>query len=416
MKRLGVELYGELIGTLRGVDSATFDFEADPAAIERYGVNSRILSAAIPLTPKPNRAKAKHRRNFFQELLPEGDQLAAMNAAARLAPGDVLGFLARYGRDIAGALQIWDLDDPTEPPTPELLPVAEDRIRELLDEPFAYPLANRPAVGKTSLAGVQPKIVLARTDDGWAQAVGGAPSTHILKPIVRRHPSLVYDEEYGARLARILGLASHNTWMAEFAGTPALVIERFDRDRSVFGGRIHQEDFNQALGAGGNAKYQEFGGAVSLGRVADVLGVVGAGGDRAVLARMIVLAVAIGNLDMHAKNLGLIHSPDGSISLAPAYDVVPHTQLAGVDGRMALAIGREYRHAALTRNHLVAEIATWGLRSAVDLVDETLAAIAQVVELEQPNPHADPRVHQSVRQFTANLRADRPAGSVPTEA
>ncbi|NKY37164.1 type II toxin-antitoxin system HipA family toxin [Nocardia speluncae] len=229
MKRLGVELYGDLIGTLRGADSTTFDIRADPDAIERYGVNSRILSAAIPLTPKPNRAKAKHRRNFFRELLPEGDQLAAMNAAAGLASGDVLGFLSRYGRDIAGALQIWDLDDPNEPPTPELLPVTAARVRELLDEPFVYPLANRPAVGKTSLAGVQPKIVLARTDDGWAQAVGGAPSTHILKPVVRQHPTLIYDEEYGARLARVLGLASHDTWMATFAGTPALVIERWLR-------------------------------------------------------------------------------------------------------------------------------------------------------------------------------------------
>lgn len=413
MKRLGVELYGDLVGTLRGDDSATFDFEADPDALERYGVNSRILSAAIPLTPKPNRVKAKHRRNFFRELLPEGDQLAAMNAAARLAPGDVLGFLARYGRDIAGALQIWDLDDPSEPPTPELLPVTEERIRELLDEPFAYPLANRPAVGKTSLAGVQPKIVLARTDDGWAQAVGGAPSTHILKPVVQQHPTLIYDEEYGARIARVLGLASHATWMTTFAGTPALVIERFDRDRAIFGGRIHQEDFNQALGASGNAKYQEFGGAVSLSRVADVLGVVGAGGDRTVLARMIVLAVALGNLDMHAKNLGLIHAPDGSISLAPAYDVVPHTHLAGVDGRMALAIGREYRHAALTREHLVAEVASWGLRAAAALVDETLAAVAEAVELEHPHPAADPRVHQGVRQFTANLRSERPVGMQP---
>ncbi|MGW0003323.1 type II toxin-antitoxin system HipA family toxin [Nocardia grenadensis] len=221
MKRLGVELYGDMVGTLQGADSAIFDFEADTAAIDRYGINSRILSAAIPLTPKPNRAKAKHRRNFFQELLPEGDQLAAMNAAARLAPGDVLGFLARYGRDVAGALQIWDLDDPSEPPTPELLPITEERVRELLDEPFLYPLANRPAVGKTSLAGVQPKIVLTRTGEGWAQAVGGAPSTHILKPVVRQHPTLIYDEEYGARIARAVGLAAHDTWIAEFAGAPA---------------------------------------------------------------------------------------------------------------------------------------------------------------------------------------------------
>ncbi|MEU4312578.1 HipA domain-containing protein [Nocardia sp. NPDC024068] len=410
MKRLGIELYGELIGTLQGADRATFDFEADPEAIEHYGVNSRILSAAIPLNPKTNRAKAKQRRNYFQELLPEGDQLAAMYAAARLASGDVLGFLAHYGRDVAGALQIWDLDDPREPATPELLPVTEDGVRDLLDKPLMYPLANRPAMGKTSLAGVQPKIVLARTGDGWAQAAGGAPSTHILKPLVQQHPTLIYDEEYGARIARALGLATHATWIAEFAGAPALVIERFDRDLAVSGGRIHQEDFNQALGAGGNAKYQEFGGVVSLRRVSEVLSVVGAGADRTVLARMIVLAVALGNLDMHAKNLGLIHHPNGSVGLAPAYDIVPHTHLAGVDGRMALAIGREYRHAALTRDHLVAEVASWGLRTADDVVDESLVAVAEAVDDEVPLPGADPQVYGSVLQFTENLCKGRPVG------
>lgn len=115
MRRLAVELCGALIGTLEGTDSATFEFMTTSDAIARHGMNSRILSAAIPLTPKPNHAKVKHRRNFFRELLPEGEQLAAMNASARLAPDDVLGFLAHYGRDVAGALQIWDLDDPSEP-------------------------------------------------------------------------------------------------------------------------------------------------------------------------------------------------------------------------------------------------------------------------------------------------------------
>ncbi|WP_309139146.1 HipA N-terminal domain-containing protein [Nocardia cyriacigeorgica] len=109
MRRLAVELYGTLVGTLEGTDRASADFHSDPNAIDRFGINSHVLSASIPLSPKPSRAKAKRRRSFFQELLPEGDQLTAMNIAAGLAPGDDIDDFAgipalvieRYDRDPA---------------------------------------------------------------------------------------------------------------------------------------------------------------------------------------------------------------------------------------------------------------------------------------------------------------------------
>lgn len=56
MKRLGVELYGDMVGTLQGADSAIFDFEADTAAIDRYGINSRILSAEVDVAVFGERA------------------------------------------------------------------------------------------------------------------------------------------------------------------------------------------------------------------------------------------------------------------------------------------------------------------------------------------------------------------------
>src|SRR5690606_26277015 len=108
---------------------------------------------------------------------------------------------------------------------------------------------------------------------------------------------------YGSRIARSLGLASFETWVEEFDGRAALVIERYDRSD---GARIHQEDFNQALGASGNQKYQEIGGVVSLRRVADSLQRDVPGSDLRRLAEMVLLAAAIGNLDLHTKNLGLL--------------------------------------------------------------------------------------------------------------
>ena len=89
--------------------------------------------------------------------------------------------------------------------------------------------------------------------DGW-------PSTHILKPESPDYPTAIYDEEYGARFARAVGLASFPTRIEEFEGVPAIVIKRYDRSPDAPQGRIHQEDFNQVLGATGNQKYQKYGG------------------------------------------------------------------------------------------------------------------------------------------------------------
>ncbi len=403
--RLAVELYDSPVGTLEG-DVQSFDFVPSPEGIDQFGVNSTALSVAIPLSPAPRRDRAGRRRAWFEGLLPEGDQYDYMLSQASLRRGDTPGFLARYGRDIAGALQIWDLDDPSEPLTPELAPVTDREIRSLLENPLRSPLGNAPILGKSSLGGVQPKVVLVRSHETWAQALGGYPTTHILKPqLPGDHASVIFDEEYGSRLMRRIGLASHATQVLEFDGLPALVIERFDR---ADGRRIHQEDFSQALGAVGSQKYQELGGVVSLRRVADLLERHGSD-DRARLARMTVAAMALGNLDMHTKNLGLLHRLGSEPELAPAYDFVPQTHLSR-DGRMALAVNREYRHAHLTLADLKSEFESWGLRRFDPKA--TLEELAAAVAAEDPLPGAFPGLKGQISQFIDNLIAGQPVGQV----
>lgn len=408
MPELTVELYGQEVGRLVGPDWRRFDFETAGTAIERFGLGSMLLSTSVPLVPFGNRSHVARRRNFFAELLPEGDLLADLAAQARLPEYDVLGLLAHYGRDVAGALQVYDPAAPGEPRTPFTSPIDGAGIGRLLQSPAALPLGNDRATGKTSLNGVQPKVVLARIDDGWHRVHDGFPSTHILKPEVARYPTMIFDEEYGARIARELGLIEYDTWIEEFGDIRALVIERYDRATDAPTGRVHQEDMCQALGIPRTQKYQEQGGAATLDRIHAL---VRSRTDRASveqLARMVVLAVAIGNVDLHAKNLALLHPFDASATLAPAYDTVPLRHQPN-DGRMAFAVNGIYRHADLTIDDLETHLSAWA-PGAGALVRPTLERIAAVVGSEAPHPSAYAGLQRELSGFVSNLLAGDPVG------
>ena len=409
MADLIVELYGTRAGVLAGT-WRTFDFLPDAAAVTRFGLDSPILSVAIPLTAVATRSRKERRQNFFRELLPEGRMLTRLAQLAGLAEQDVIGLLRAYGRDVAGALQIRDPDVPGEPRQPalELLTIAG--VASMLKHVQGNPLGNKPPGGKTSLAGVQDKIVLARTQDGWNRVIDGWPSTHILKPESRDYPTSIYDEEFGARFARSVRLTSFPTWIEKFTGVPAVVIERYDRSPDAPEGRVHQEDFNQVLGAAGNQKYQKYGGKVSLERIAQVLSATGDRDGLERLFKLVALSAAVGNLDMHAKNISLLHRPDGSITLSPAYDVVPQAHQPN-DGEVALAIGGEYRHAALTMSHLVAEGRAWGLIGAAELAEETVTLVLRLASTETPHERAHPGLAQDIAGFAANLLAGRAIGA-----
>jgi serine/threonine-protein kinase HipA len=406
MADLVVELYGTRAGVLRGT-WRTFDFLPDAAAVNRFGIDSPVLSVAIPLTVVAVRSRKERRQNFFRELLPEGRMLTRLAQQAGLAEQDVIGLLRVYGRDVAGALQIWDPDVPGEPRQPALEPLSSAGVARMLEHVQDNPLGNKPAGGKTSLAGVQDKIVLARTGEGWNRVIDGWPSTHILKPGSRDYPTSIYDEEFGARFARAAGLTSFPTWIEEFAGVPAVVIERYDRSPDAPQGRIHQEDFNQVLGAAGNQKY---GGKVSLERIARMFSATGDRDSLERLFKLVVVSVSVGNLDMHAKNLSLLHLPDGAMTLSPAYDIVPQAHQPS-DGEVALAVGGEYRHAAITMNHLVAEGQAWGLAAAADLAEETLAVVLQVANTETPHQQAHAGLARDIVGFASNLLGGRPIGA-----
>jgi len=153
---------------------------------------------------------------------------------------------------------------------------------------------------------------LARVNKSWNRVLDGYPSTHILKPSTTSYPTMIFDEEYGQRICRLLGIANFEVDIQTFDGLDCLVIQRFDRTRDEEPKRIHQEDMNQALGASKNEKYQEYGGKVSLKRISQAISRSQEADTLTRLLRQVAVSLAIGNLDMHAKNISIFHFEDGA--------------------------------------------------------------------------------------------------------
>ena len=103
---------------------------------------------------------------------------------------------------------------------------------------------------------------------------------------------------------------------------------------------------------------------------------------------MLACNMAIGNCDMHARNISLLLQRNG-VSLAPAYDVVPTAVWADLDRELSLRIGGEAFLDDLTADHLLAEAMSWGLRSA--------AASRQVRIVLDPLASAIPLVTQQAQ-------------------
>lgn len=175
MADLVVELYGTRAGVLVG-DWRTFDLVCAPDAVQVFGIDSPILSVAIPLAVVPTRAHKERRRNFFQELLPEGRMLSRLAQEARLPEQDAIGLLRKYGRDVAGALQIWDPEVPGEPKQPRLEPLTTTGVARILENVQAYPLGNKPKGGKSSLGRI-PDPVLADIVNHIHEPAGGGRSS-----------------------------------------------------------------------------------------------------------------------------------------------------------------------------------------------------------------------------------------------
>jgi serine/threonine-protein kinase HipA len=223
--------------------------------------------------------------------------------------------------------------------------------------------------------------------DAISLPLGGAPSTHILKPAVERFAGVVFNEAYCMRLAATVGLPVAKTEIRRVEDVEYFLVERYDRtQRQSSEGielkRLHQEDFCQALGIVSENKYQKEGGP-SLKQCFALLREVSSAPvlDLARLLDAVIFNFLVGNNDAHAKNFSLLYHGGGAVQqeirLAPLYDVVSTHHYPELTREMAMRIGGEYVSDRVTRQDF--EQLAIDARLAKPLVNRRVSELAESV-------------------------------------
>ena len=383
---LGVWLYGMRVAEIAPKGRAydlTMRYTAEACA--RWPGNSPILSCSLPLGRSP-----LNPTEYFRGLLPEGQHLQYLASRAKVTSSDLYSLLARYGRDVAGAVVV-SAADPAER-LGDAIPYDDDSLANEIAGLDDRPLALYDD-SELSIPGLQNKLLLIRTAAGWARPSGGRPSTHILKVEDRRHPGVVTMEHAAMTLARRLGLTTAETEVVTISGLDCIIVSRFDRTVDADGElhRVHQEDICQALGMNpdanqGRAKYESYGGP-GLAQVAELLDRHASAPEHELtrLVQAVAFTAVIGNSDAHAKNLSLLHTEPGVIELAPLYDTVPTVLWPALPDRAAMRVNGVSKLSQVSLGDVVAEAKRWPLDTTV-AEQAALDVASSVLGMLEPIP------------------------------
>lgn len=292
---------------------------------EDFPVSHKLLIGEEPFS-------AEHVEAFFYGLLPEGEILRTIKTTLRTTSR--FEILKKLGGECAGALIIGDGGSTVK----KLVPVAHSGFDKLKRDIKVRPFLAGETGYRLSLAGAQDKLPVYFDGDMIHLPYGGAVSSHILKPPNLRYEGLVENELFCMSLARAMELTVAPVQKFH----DCLLVERYDRVKRADGtlGRLHQEDFCQALGIASERKYQKDGGPGIRECTALVRNTVGRLQARIDFMRVLIFNVFIHNADAHGKNFSIFYAQKnfGKPELAPFYDLLS-TRPYRIERNFAMTIG-----------------------------------------------------------------------------
>lgn len=380
-------------------------------------VQGRPLSLSLPFTPgnAPHRGDAV--RAYFENLLPDSQDIR--NRVARrfqAASTDAFSLLAEVGRDCVGALQILPAGEvPADVRVLDATLLSEADVARLLRSTVAPPALGGAGASeddelRLSIAGAQEKTALLWRDGNWWLPHGATPTTHILKlPMglvgnMRLDLSESIENEWlCAEILAAYGMPVARTAPLRFDNVKVLAVERFDRMWwDADGGRrwlvrLPQEDMCQATATPPHLKYESDGGP-GVARIMDLLATSrDPERDRRTFFQAQVLFWMLCAPDGHAKNFSLFLRPGGAYELTPLYDVLSAYPFLGEGpgklspfrAKMAMAVrtkNAHWRMRDILRRHWLTIGQRYGIvtpdgRGAAFVIDDLVARTSEVVRM-----------------------------------
>lgn len=306
---------------------------------------------------------------WFANLLPEGRLRDWVARDAGVSPEREMMLLRRLGADLPGAVIVEQVTEPVDVRWhPDVVVPGPPRKPDSQSGP------------RFSLAGVALKFSMLRDGERLTLPLRGQLGDWIVKMPGTAYTHLPQNEFAIMECARAVGIDVPRTRLIprdELPDLPdavwpggqdlAYAIERFDRTPE--GDRVHIEDMAQVRGFPPDRKFD--------GAFESVAAHVYRGHDLPAyleFVRRLFFSLAVGNTDMHLKNVSLIYRDPRRPTLSPTYDIlctVPYLTPDPIDTGLKLAGSRRFDR--------VSEVSFQRLAERVGApVDETLRVVTEV--------------------------------------
>ncbi|KPC53739.1 HipA domain-containing protein [Amantichitinum ursilacus] len=363
--KLDAHINDQPIGALHfDEESRRFAFEYAAtwlARVDHFPLSPVLASEQLAALSEERASAAV--RQFFQNLLPEGQALEDVANANRVSKTNLFAILRVIGRETAGALAMTADDDGVVAATMPGRLVTEAELSSRIRARAQLPLSVWDGRMRLSIAGVQDKVALYVRDDAWFLSnAARQASTHIFKPDPQQ-PALAHlttNEFFCMKLAQAAGLTVAECDLIHVP-EPVLVIKRFDRQLQTDGEvtRLYVIDGCQLLGLPADYKYEHnMGSGQDVQHIRDGASLpwlFRSAGDHfsrpiermTFLLPWLLIQVLLGNNDAHAKNLSFFVDSSG-LWPTPSYDLVCTEIHQGLDQEMAMAVGDAFVYEALT--------------------------------------------------------------------